>query len=122
MKDVLNFATTMPGAPSVMMDLMNVMPMLSVVSWAILIKVKNVHYNSITPTLSIILSHIMLDATPRPAAHFGQGTGSILRQYLQCSGTESRLVDCPTSSSTCSHIEDAGVTCLPTGISLQYPS
>ena len=60
----------------------------------------------------------MLDATPRPAAHFGQGTGSILRQYLQCSGTESRLVDCPTSSSTCTHVEDVGVTCLPTGISM----
>ena len=43
MKDELNFASTMPGAPSVMMDLMNVMPMLSVVSWAILIKVENVH-------------------------------------------------------------------------------
>ena len=57
----------------------------------------------------------MLDATPRLAAHFGQGTGAILRQYLQCAGTESQLVDCPTSSSTCSHAEDAGVTCLPTG-------
>ena len=57
----------------------------------------------------------MVDATPRLAAHFGQGTGVILRQYLRCAGTESRLVDCPTSSSTCTHAEDAGVTCLPTG-------
>ena len=57
----------------------------------------------------------MLDATPRLAAHFGRGTGAILRQYLRCAGTESRLVDCPTSSSTCTHAEDAGVTCLPTG-------
>ena len=57
----------------------------------------------------------MLDATPRLAAHFGQGSGAILRQYLRCAGTESQLVDCPTSSSTCSHAEDAGVTCLPTG-------
>ena len=40
MKDVLNFASTMPGAPSVMMDSMNVMPMSSVVSWAILTKVE----------------------------------------------------------------------------------
>ena len=39
MKDVLNFATTMPGAPSVMMDLMKMMPMSSVASLAILIKV-----------------------------------------------------------------------------------
>ena len=56
-----------------------------------------------------------LDATPRLSAYFGQGTGSILRQYLRCTGTESRLVDCPTSSSSCVHSEDAGVTCLPTG-------
>ena len=39
MKDELNFATTMPGAPSVMMDLMLMMPMSSVVSLAILIMV-----------------------------------------------------------------------------------
>ena len=40
MKDELNFASIMPGAPSVMMDSMNVMPMSSVVSWAILTKVE----------------------------------------------------------------------------------
>ena len=60
-------------------------------------------------------SHIPLDATPRLSAYFGQGTGSILRQYLRCTGSESRLVDCPSSSSSCTHSEDAGVTCLPTG-------
>ena len=58
---------------------------------------------------------ILLDATPRLSAYFGAGTGSILRQYLLCSGTESRLVDCSSSSSSCTHSEDAGVTCLPTG-------
>ena len=30
-------------------------------------------------------------------------------------GTESRLVDCSSTSSSCTHSEDAGVTCLPTG-------
>ena len=39
MKDVLNFALTMPGAPSVMMVLMKMMLMLYVDSLAILIKV-----------------------------------------------------------------------------------
>ena len=58
---------------------------------------------------------VSLDATPRLSAYFGSGSGSILRQYLRCTGSESRLVDCPTSSSSCSHSEDAGVTCLPTG-------
>ena len=40
MKDVLNFALTMPGVPSVMTVLMSMMLMLSVVSLAILIMVK----------------------------------------------------------------------------------
>ena len=57
----------------------------------------------------------IIDATPRLSAYFGQGTGSIFRQYLRCSGSESRLVDCSTSTSSCTHSEDAGVTCLPTG-------
>ena len=72
------------------------------------------NFKLINPTSTVILYH-MLDGTPRLSAYFGQGTGAILRQYLRCAGTESRLVDCPTSSSTCFHTEDAGVTCLPTG-------
>ena len=40
MKDVLNFVTTMHGAPSAMMVLMKMMQMLFVDSLAILIKVK----------------------------------------------------------------------------------
>ena len=113
MKDVLNFALTMPGAPSVMTVLMKMMLMLSVVSLAILIKVMYMYIDFGCQTLVHIAS---LDATPRLSAYFGAGTGSILRQYLLCSGTESRLVDCSSSSSSCTHSEDAGVTCLPTGI------
>ena len=63
----------------------------------------------------LCIKFLHADATPRLAAYFGQGTGSILRQYLLCSGTESRLVDCSNTGSSCSHAEDAGVTCLPTG-------
>ena len=55
MKDVLNFVTTMPGAPSVMMGLMNVMPTSSVVSLAILIKVDYSVQESLTPTYTITL-------------------------------------------------------------------
>ena len=56
MKDVLNFALTMPGAPSVMMDLMKVMPMSSVVSLAILIKVININFiKHINPSFCIII-------------------------------------------------------------------
>ena len=45
-------------------------------------------------------------------ANFGQGTGSIALVNVQCSGTETRLADCPTGSNRfCSHRDDAGVRC-----------
>ena len=44
---------------------------------------------------------------------FGAGSGSILMDDVQCSGTESRLVDCThTSRHDCEHSEDASVRCL----------
>ncbi len=47
-------------------------------------------------------------------AFFGQGTGNIVLDDLQCMGTESRLIDCPNSGinvHNCVHAEDASVTC-----------
>ncbi|XP_071498165.1 scavenger receptor cysteine-rich domain-containing protein DMBT1-like [Diadema antillarum] len=48
-------------------------------------------------------------------AHFGRGFGPILLDDVQCSGNETDIRDCPRSQgpSSCSHREDAGVTCLP---------
>lgn len=48
-------------------------------------------------------------------AFFGQGNGPILISRVQCSGSESSLLDCywsASATSSCSHAEDAGVTCL----------
>ena len=45
---------------------------------------------------------------------FGQGTGLILLDELQCTGNETRLIDCPSNevgAHNCAHFEDIGVSC-----------
>ena len=47
-------------------------------------------------------------------AHFGEGSGDILLDNLQCTGREASLLDCPHNGvyiHNCDHSEDAGVTC-----------
>ena len=54
------------------------------------------------------------NATARSFAFFGQGTDPIVLDDVRCTGTESRLIDCPyTPTHNCIHFEDAGVTCQP---------
>ena len=53
-------------------------------------------------------------AIARSAAYFGQGTGDIVYDEVQCNGTEARLQDCPRVGIgliDCFHFEDAGVEC-----------
>ena len=53
-------------------------------------------------------------AIARSFAFYGQGTGPIILDDVQCLGTETRLVDCPANALTihnCVHSEDAGVQC-----------
>ena len=47
-------------------------------------------------------------------AYLGEGSGFILLlHHVECYGTETRLVDCPTRSySNCLHSEVAGVRCM----------
>ena len=47
-------------------------------------------------------------------ATFGQGTGTIWLDNVQCTGSETTLTDCTASSTgvnTCTHAQDAGVRC-----------
>ena len=46
------------------------------------------------------------------SAHFGEGTGEIVLDNVQCTGNESRLIDCAAiTTHNCGHHEDASVTC-----------
>jgi len=59
------------------------------------------------------LGYSRYNATAYIRAHFGQGSGAIVLDDVQCTGSEDNLVDCPYDRSTldCTHSEDAGVRC-----------
>ena len=57
----------------------------------------------------------LLGSIPVRQAGFGNGTGSIILDNLNCVGTEETLLECGSDSSIldhdCQHSEDAGVKC-----------
>ncbi|XP_022099140.1 scavenger receptor cysteine-rich domain-containing group B protein-like [Acanthaster planci] len=47
-------------------------------------------------------------------AHFGQGEGQVILDGVACSGSESKITDCPSfcwERTQCNHTQDAGVVC-----------
>ena len=51
-------------------------------------------------------------------AYFGQGTGHIWLDTVQCTGSETHLVNCTNEgigNHNCEHDEDAGVRCISMG-------
>ena len=60
---------------------------------------------------------IVTDAQAVSSAFFGPGSGPIFLDDVRCSGSETGLLDCPsTSQHNCVHSEDAGVRCVTTGM------
>lgn len=64
---------------------------------------------------SCYVHHAFPGAVAYPNARFGQGTGPILYNNLQCTGSEDSVFDCMSDglgmSGTCSHSDDAAVMC-----------
>ena len=61
-------------------------------------------------------------ATALIQATFGEGTGRIWLDNVQCTVSERVLMNCTASSNgvnSCTHAQDAGVRC-PTGINMYY--
>ncbi|NXD88391.1 DMBT1 protein, partial [Halcyon senegalensis] len=58
------------------------------------------------------------------SAHFGQGSGRIWLDNVNCTGTEAALSECPArlwGSNSCDHRKDAGVVCSDADTSGQPP-
>ena len=58
--------------------------------------------------------HYIIGAEAFDLTLFGEGTGRIWLDNVQCSGNESHLLSCSANSSginPCSHVQDAGVRC-----------
>ena len=59
-------------------------------------------------------SYIESTDTEKRRAYYGQGSGPIWLDDVQCAGTEERLLDCtaqPVGDHNCGHHEDVGVVC-----------
>ena len=59
--------------------------------------------------------YFILEAIARNNAYFGEGSGSILLDYVHCTGNETSIFSCThygIGSHICDHSEDAGVVCV----------
>ena len=110
-KDEWRSATMVLLALCVMTTGMNMMLKLSADSWDTLPKVswKLLKQSQLSQVVCL------LDSIPVKRAGFGNGSGMIVLDDLDCSGSEGSLFDCPSDSPmlvhNCDHSEDAGVRC-----------
>ena len=69
---------------------------------------------TIVSLAEFLITSIPTDAVAFSSAHFGAGAGPIHLDNVDCSGSESNLLDCSSSSTfSCfyGHSEDVGVRC-----------
>jgi deleted-in-malignant-brain-tumors protein 1 len=69
------------------------------------------------------LGYLAEGATARQFAHFGEGSGPIVLDDVNCTGLELYVTKCPNSGfyiHNCAHSEDAGVLCNPRGPQNDY--
>ncbi len=78
--------------------------------------------DSLEPAFDTI--QFFLGAQALSRATFGQGTGRIWLDNVQCTGSERVLMNCRASSNgsnSCTHAQDAGVRCLTRGKNITSP-
>ena len=118
-KEELSFVTTMCGVLCVMTSGEPMMPLLCVDNLDSPLLVSQRAYINSHPSMAdtdyILSLHALFSgATAFLRASFGAGTGSIWLDNVHCSGTETRLADCPANpigTHNCGHYEDASVRC-----------
>ena len=70
-----------------------------------------------------ILNGIFVGAVALYQASFGEGTGRIWLDNVQCTGSERALINCTAESNgvnSCTHAQDAGVRCQSGNIIYHY--
>ena len=115
-KGVSKCAKTEHGEPSVMTVGIQLMPVWFASNLIIRHSVSQYYFWGMQCWLvHWTLTISFIDATSFTFARFGRGTGPILLDEVQCTGSEERLIDCPhvRGPSDCLHFEDASVRCEP---------
>ena len=82
--------------------------------------IKKVVCTTVITTATWILYHSCSHGVPKTSAFYGQGSGQIWMDNLQCTGTEQSLEYCnfrTWGSHNCAHNEDAGVECVNSTVS-----